>query len=491
MVKSAIGRVELAQENVSSTLTNEIKDTKIRLSHFIHTNYGQVLELAELANSEDKKQAYNYMEKLNENFSYMVAPAEDIISVGFYFKDGKQIYLKQNIKFSRDSVEQTNWYKEAKEHEGVVQIGFFAENVTYTSSKKNQLALVTAIAPNRVMDKRYEMEIVALLVYSDIGEMMDNYNREENLGTMCLVDKRGNIILNAGEELTIPKMGLFDQDGFYESQESGEKMLFKISEVESSDWYLVSRVRNSQLVKGFDSIAKMIMFTTILLFVLFTYYSYITLRNSRLEDEKKHQAEIKALQSQINPHFLVNTLTSIRFMAQVSKFDGIKNMAEALINILTHSFRSNTRFYSVGEELDVLKSYEFLMKIRYSDGFEIYYEVEEECLGYQVPRLILQPIIENSIVHGFSDSEDIGKIKVQVWSKDNKLHFEIVDNGKGMSQKEIDMVLNREITKDNTNIGVFNVNTRLKLYFGKGNGIKMESVLGEYTKTIIELPLIK
>ena len=86
--------------------------------------------------------------------------------------------------------------------------------------------------------------------------------------------------------------------------------------------------------------------------------------------QKKHQAEVRALQSQINPHFLVNTLNSIRFMAQVSKFDGIRKMAEALIKILSCSFRGSISFYTVREELDVLDSYLYLMKIRYSDGFE-------------------------------------------------------------------------------------------------------------------------
>lgn len=85
--------------------------------------------------------------------------------------------------------------------------------------------------------------------------------------------------------------------------------------------------------------------------------------------EKKHQAEIQALQSQINPHFIVNTLNSIRFMAQVARFDGIRKMAEALVSIVSCSFRSNVSFYTVGEELEMLKTYVYLMRIRYSNSF--------------------------------------------------------------------------------------------------------------------------
>ena len=141
----------------------------------------------------------------------------------------------------------------------------------------------------------------------------------------------------------------------------------------------------------------------------------ISIREKQDAQEKRHEAEMKALQSQINPHFLVNTLNSIRFMAQVSHFDGIRKMAEALISILTCSFRQNASLYSVREELEVLNSYIYLMKIRYSDGFDVEYDIDETCLELRIPRLILQPIVENSIVHGFSEMEDMGYIKISIY----------------------------------------------------------------------------
>ena len=94
---------------------------------------------------------------------------------------------------------------------------------------------------------------------------------------------------------------------------------------------------------------------------------------------------MKALQSQINPHFLVNSLSSIRFMAQVSRFEGIRKIAEALIKILSCSFRSNQSTYTIREELEMLDSFIFLMSIRYSDGFQFEKEVDEKCLDYQFP----------------------------------------------------------------------------------------------------------
>ena len=187
------------------------------------------------------------------------------------------------------------------------------------------------------------------------------------------------------------------------------------------------------------------------------------------------------------------SLNSIRFMAQVSKFDGIRKMAEALIKILSCSFRGSISFYTVREELDVLDSYLYLMKIRYSDGFEVVYDIDETCLDCKVPRLILQPIVENSIVHGLAEKEDdIGHLTVRLKASGDSLIFTVEDDGRGMTEEEIRQLLtHRERAEgDNTSIGVENVLSRLKLNFGSRYGIRMESQPGQYTKTILTIPLM-
>lgn len=107
-------------------------------------------------------------------------------------------------------------------------------------------------------------------------------------------------------------------------------------------------------------------------------------------------------------------------MAEVAKFDGIRKMVESLVSIVSCSFRSNSGFYTVGDELEMLKTYIYLMRIRYSNGFEVSYDVNEECLDYQIPRLTLQPIVENSITHGFDDTaEELGEIRISIYSDDD------------------------------------------------------------------------
>lgn len=219
-----------------------------------------------------------------------------------------------------------------------------------------------------------------------------------------------------------------------------------------------------------------------------------SIRENQQIQQKKHEAEVQALQSQINPHFLVNTLNSIRFMAQVSRFEGIRKMAEALIQILSCSFRSNISFYTVGEELNMLDSYLYLMKIRYSDGFETEYQIEESCRSYQVPRLILQPVVENSIVHGLAEkADDIGHLTVSVCEEPKHICFTVRDDGVGMDEETLNRLLEPQDgqRKDSKNIGVSNVYARLKLYFGEECSLTIKSSPGEGTETVIRIPKIE
>lgn len=317
--------------------------------------------------------------------------------------------------------------------------------------------------------------------------------------------------------------------------------MYQLADIRQTDWKVVSKVEHNELIRSFQKIASWIVLVTLALFVLFAYFSFTFLKNilipvnhiaagfreleggnlnahlepsgqaeiramtygfnamvaklkilielNKEEERKKHEAEIRALQSQINPHFLVNTLNSIKFMAQVAKFDGIKNMAEALITILSCSFRSNISLYSVREEIDTLKSYAFLMGIRYADGFEITYSVAEDCLESLIPRLILQPLVENSIVHGFSDTEDIGEILLNVRAHGDFVFFEILDNGKGMSAQEIEQVLQaKESSSEKVSIGISNVNDRLKLNYGEEAALQIESEADHYTRITFQIP---
>lgn len=544
MMKAAIEQVSLAQENVVSNLQEEINDIMLRLSHIVHSNNSHIIELAEKATIEDEKKRYKYIEKLNTNLQYIMTPFDDILCIDFFMKDSSYVSLKDDLLISEKEIKNASWYQNALHNKAQVYVGSYSSYITYTVKRENQFTLAAGIAPDNIMDRGGKTELVMLLMLSKTGYIMNSYNKQKNLGTMVLIDKSGEIILNTSQDtdIVLPHREFLKKEGIYHNK--GKKVTYKIASIENTDWKLVNIINTKRLLQGFNKVAIIIILITLLLFIFFIFFSEYflkgiihpinemieglkqlengdlqihlnasgqfeirnmihsfnrmvrrlreSLEKTKDEQQKKYLAEMKALQSQINPHFLVNTLNSIRFIAKVSKFDGIKNMTESLIKILSCSFRSNTSFYSLEEELEVLKSYVFLMEIRYTEGFEVFYNIDEKCLLCTVPRLILQPIVENSIVHGFDEMEEIGEITIYAYIKNFVLYIEIQDNGKGISKEEIkDILYPHKIKKDDEeriSIGISNVDSRLQLHYGNHYKLQMESEVGKYTKTLIRIP---
>ena len=557
MERSAITNIRNAQASIESSLSKAIRDISLQLSHLVYVNDGEVMELASGMDSGDQQQRYDSRNRLSEVFRVAMVPSQDTISAMFYLKDGCTVYLKDEIRIPKEIMEQEAWYRQALAGPNVVSVGAFdtaRQTLTYSRLKKGEFVLAAAFSPDYQADRSGKMEMVSLFSVTHVGEVIRGFNRDEQLGTTFILDSSGSLIF-AGDRyqeasrllkgLTSKEAGVYKTA--FDAQGNGRRQGYTIvvSDVEENGWKIVSCVRTARLTASYNQVTLASILVISLLFLLFYLFSryflgqIITplhtvvegmkemeegnltvhvepagqseirtmihsfnrmvreLKASIEENEqvqqKKHQAEVRALQSQINPHFLVNTLNSIRFMAQVSKFDGIRKMAEALIKILSCSFRGSISFYTVREELDVLDSYLYLMKIRYSDGFEVVYDIDETCLDCKVPRLILQPIVENSIVHGLAEKEDdIGHLTVRLKASGDSLIFTVEDDGRGMTEEEIRQLLtHRERAEgDNTSIGVENVLSRLKLNFGSRYGIRMESQPGQYTKTILTIPLM-
>lgn len=214
-------------------------------------------------------------------------------------------------------------------------------------------------------------------------------------------------------------------------------------------------------------------------------------KNEVIASQQIFEAEYRSLRAQINPHFLVNMLNSLRFMAQVAKFDSLKNMAEALIRILSASYRGNTSLWTIQDETELLQSYTYLMKIRYSDSFDVSYEISDGCLDCLLPRLTLQPILENSIVHGFDNMDVPGLITIKIFRDSDSLCIEVIDNGGSMDRDDVNKILNSDSDIENMDyckIGLWNINNRLKMNYGSGYGLTISGSPGELTSTLIRIP---
>lgn len=210
-----------------------------------------------------------------------------------------------------------------------------------------------------------------------------------------------------------------------------------------------------------------------------------------LEQEEKRKSELNALQAQINPHFLYNTLDSIVWMAENGKSQDVIMMVTALAKLFRISISKGRNIITVQEELEHARNYLIIQKRRYKNKFKFEIEAEEEVLQNKTLKLILQPIIENAIYHGIEYMVDEGQIKITVSSADGKLLYRVMDNGVGMSPEVLEHLLEYESkSKGSSGVGVKNVHQRIQLYCGKEYGLTIESEQEVGTNVSIWLPLV-
>ena len=209
----------------------------------------------------------------------------------------------------------------------------------------------------------------------------------------------------------------------------------------------------------------------------------------RQEEINLRKTELKALQAQINPHFLYNTLDSISWMCEQGKNAEAVQMVGALARLFRISISKRQEMIPIRSELQHAESYLQIQSIRYKDQFTYIFDVDETCLDYLCNKITLQPIIENAINHGINGLVDDGEIVVTVKNDGDDILFIVADNGSGMSEDIIREIMNRD-SSDRTGIGVKNVDERLKIYFGNAYGITIESEPDEGTTVYIRMPKI-
>ncbi len=217
------------------------------------------------------------------------------------------------------------------------------------------------------------------------------------------------------------------------------------------------------------------------------------LMETKLKDEQeRHELEYQVLQSQINPHFLYNTLNTIKWMATIQGSDGIADMSTSLSRLMKNISKSTEDLIPISDEFSLVDDYFTIMKYRYGGTIELEYQTDDESLLHEkINRFSLQPIVENAIFHGIEPKGSAGKIFIHTYRLNGNVIIDVTDNGVGMTPEAIESVLSGE-TQTSTEffkqIGVFNVNERIKYTFGEGYGITIESEPSVYTTMRFTLP---
>ena len=210
----------------------------------------------------------------------------------------------------------------------------------------------------------------------------------------------------------------------------------------------------------------------------------------RQEEINLRKTELRALQSQINPHFLYNTLDSISWMCEQGKNAEAVQMVNALARLFRISISRGHELIPIRSELQHAESYLQIQAHRYKNQFVYRFDVDEDCLDYLCNKITLQPIIENAIYHGINGLVDDGSIVVTVRGEGDDVIFTVEDNGSGMSPEQIEAIMSKE-RSDRTGIGIKNVNDRLKIYFGSSYGITIDSTPDVGTKVHIRMPKVR
>lgn len=211
-------------------------------------------------------------------------------------------------------------------------------------------------------------------------------------------------------------------------------------------------------------------------------------------EREKREAELAVLQAQIRPHFLYNTLNTVKYLAKLNGVPNIEEVTQSLIELMRGVLGNSNEFLTLQDELQYVRSYVNIEKYKYVEPIRLHIQVEDdELLQFSVLKLMLQPLVENAIIHGISASASEGLVLIRIYKDSKELRIEVRDNGKGMTQEQIDALFEGNNIQTNTRfsgMGIRNVHERIVRLFGEPYGVFVYSEPDTYTVVQIKFPLL-
>lgn len=523
---------------------NVILETKLNESRNLSISYGKALEeditrlslkLSALAynhqfldamknynNAEQPFFLYQNSREITNILDIFFDYSSETISV-FIFLDNREPFVYKNPPLhSFKDIKKDFWYSKIENKPEQI---FFIDDLTYQRTFGTPLyRLTSAIRPSGNFNSGIEGIIVMVRsrVMKDILRVVDEQNR------YVLFNKDGQVLFSAG----FPD----DQEEFGEP----EKGILKYEvEIEKTGWSLVHYVDMKQIRRQiFNSMILflVLMFCITVMFIIYIFslmkqifgpieesikmmpliekgdfsirleYSEVPELNKmtksfnkmiseielltkeiRRKEQEKRSIEIQALQFQINPHFLSNTLNTIKIMARLIDAESIRETTTCLMRIVSNSFREPGELNTLDREIVNLNDYIHIMKIRFGDTFRVIIREDENLKEVKIMKMLIQPLVENAIVHGLIPKEREGCLFIHFRNIFDKLVIDIVDNGIGI--KDIyKLDCKNLVHKGLYRIGITNVRDRIKMNYGDKYGLSFSSRLGFYTKVTLTVP---
>lgn len=482
---------------------------------------------------EQKKMAE---EKIGSFLQMLVHIRNDIVSIfilngqGDWINSDPSQTKKENVDLNL-----MDWYSKAKQAHGQSVVTSSHVNTLYNNPR-------WVVSMSRELYGDSKGVLLIDLNYNTIQQICQKVHLGKD-GYIFIVDSQGQIVYHPKQALIYNKLAQEKIDEVMKAksqsfvlEENGEKKLYTITQSNVTGWRIVSATTLSEIIldgKESRNFIFIVMMVGIYLAIFIAFiiskkiskpikilelsmkevekgnfdnslptisanneigrlsktFKIMTIRVKELmeqivnEQKVIRKSEMKALQSQINPHFLYNTLDSIIWMVEGGENQEVIEMTSSLAKLFRISLNKGEEVISLAYEIEHVKHYLTIQKIRYKNKFDFIIDVEEEIYSYHTIKLILQPLVENAIYHGIKNLPGKGLIKILGWKESDRIVLQVFDNGIGMSKPNMDG------EKKGSGIGLKNVCERLRIYYGELYGLSIESGNGEGTMITITIPL--
>ncbi|MFD0679623.1 MULTISPECIES: sensor histidine kinase [unclassified Paenibacillus] len=508
-------------------------------------------EVFELADEKIRRSEGIPNDKLVEQLNTIMDTRQDIVSMALFTSQGELVTgLPMKEMRSNTKLTEQSWFKNALENPN--HLSFSLPHIQ--NLYKGQYTWVVSMSKGITITRNNET--IQAVVMIDVNfKTIDDLCSRVNLGKKGYVyiidESAGNMIYHPQQQLIY--IGLKYENveqalkytyGSYLEESSGEKKLITIKTVNNIGWKIIGVSYMDEIVTTRKEIGWFIswLLLIVLLFVLLISafmsakisqpikrleksmrkveqgefdihtavrgddevgrlsrrFNFMVARIRQLmeqsvhEQEAKRKSELEVLQSQINPHFLYNTLNSVVRMAGSGKSEDVITMITSLSKFFRISLSRGKHIITVQEELEHIRNYLVIQKIRYKNKFEYEISADEEALSCYTLKLILQPLVENAIYHGIEMMADPGHISISARIVHGKLLFEVRDDGLGIPEGKLKQLLTGSVRSDEgSGVGVKNVHERIQLSYGYSYGLEVESELEEGTTVKLWIPLIK
>ncbi len=511
---------------------------------------GEIIKLADdIYKRKSKEESIQYLQsvgKIDEKLENIINFPEMLVSAVFYYKDGGYFHYGSNLTNGDGLIRDTSWYK----YTLLNPTSIIPSRIPSVAVSEQKGRFYTAFSINPNLNES-NVEMISIIVNEDFFKAVYEKSRQTKTDGLIVADYNGNVMTSNmfKENLASVPQTLFrdivqTKNGYVVREYNGTRYIVTYSSISTNDWILINFMDYKTLAGENTRIFIFLIVGLAFLLLAFAFFavkfaieiirpvnelvgamskleqgdfdtdlrtewgssefnrltaSFVSMAKQiktliyeiDVKEKTKRKLEIKALQYQINPHFVKNTLNSIRLLAMISQMDNISKMSQGLSNIISSSIEDDSIYTMVGREISLLGDYIYIMQIRYRDAFMVNFAIANEMLEHRMLKNILQPIVENSIFHGVSSRKSDGELQITGFIQDGSLVFEILDNGKGITHEKLEEIQNQVDNTASKSIGLFNVMERIRLNYGEKYKPIIESVPDQFTKITIKLPILE